>query len=99
MKLQYLAIGERFEYEGQVFVKTGPLTASGEIGGQRLIPRHAVLRPVGATTGPAAASAGAGEDRRLAAFERFYSVCSGLVPPDGQAELAAARQRFLQEIA
>ena len=38
MKLQHLAIGARFEFEGQVYVKTGPLTASAEQGGQRVIP-------------------------------------------------------------
>jgi hypothetical protein len=102
MKLQQLAIGERFEYEGQVFVKTGPLTACGEMGGQRMIPRHAMLRPAGAavtaaTTAPAAVVAD--EARVHAAFVRFYLVCADLLPPASQAELAAARQRFLQEIA
>lgn len=99
MKLQHLAIGERFEYEGQVFVKTGPLTACGEMGGQRMIPRHAMLRPVGAAVTPVPAAVVADEARVHAAFERFYSVCADLVPPTSQAELAAARQRFLQEIA
>ena len=37
-------MGARFEYEGVVYFKTGPLTASSEAGGQRIIPRHAVLR-------------------------------------------------------
>ena len=47
MRLQHLALGERFEFEGQVFAKTGPLTASPEAGGgQRLIPRHADLKPL-----------------------------------------------------
>ncbi len=98
MKLQHLAIGERFEYEGQVFVKTGPLTACGEMGGQRMIPRHAMLRPVAAAT-PVPAAVVADEARVHAAFERFYLVCADLVPPASQAELAAARQRFLQEMA
>ena len=46
MKLQHLAIGARFEYEGVVYVKTGPLTAASEEGGQRIIPRYAILRPL-----------------------------------------------------
>ena len=37
-------MGARFEYEGVVYVKTGPLTASSEEGGQRIIPRYAILK-------------------------------------------------------
>ena len=44
MKLQHLSMGARFEYEGVVYVKTGPLTASSEDGGQRIIPRYAILK-------------------------------------------------------
>lgn len=39
-------MGARFEYEGNVYVKTGPMTASSEQGGQRIIPRYATLRPL-----------------------------------------------------
>ena len=44
MKLQHLSMGARFEYEGVVYVKTGPLTASSDVGGQRIIPRYANLK-------------------------------------------------------
>ena len=44
MKLQQLAMGARFEYEGVTYVKTGPMTASSDAGGQRIIPRYANLR-------------------------------------------------------
>ncbi len=33
MKLQHLAIGDRFEYDGKIFGKTGPLTAASDEGG------------------------------------------------------------------
>ena len=46
MKLQQLAIGDRFEYDGRILVKTGPLTASSDDGGQQMIPRYAVLKPL-----------------------------------------------------
>lgn len=46
MKFQLLPIGARFEYEGNIHVKTGPLTATSEESGQRLIPRSAVLKPL-----------------------------------------------------
>lgn len=38
-------MGARFEYEGVEYVKTGPQLASGP-GGQKLIPKYAVLRPL-----------------------------------------------------
>ena len=38
MRLQDFPIGARFEYEGAIYVKTGPLTASSEQGKQRIIP-------------------------------------------------------------
>lgn len=44
MKFQHLPIGARFEFEGKRFTKTNPLVASEEGGGQRMIPRYAVLR-------------------------------------------------------
>jgi len=46
MRLQDLPVGTRFEYQGKVFVKTGPITAASETGGQQMIPRHAVLKPL-----------------------------------------------------
>lgn len=46
MKLQDLPVGARFEYQGRIFVKTGPITATAEDGGQRMIPRYADLRPL-----------------------------------------------------
>ena len=46
MKFQDLPVGARFEYQGKVFVKTGPITAASEAGGQQMIPRYADLRPL-----------------------------------------------------
>lgn len=43
MKIHQLPMGARFEYEGQTYVKTGPLLGAGA-GGQRLIPKYAVLK-------------------------------------------------------
>lgn len=100
MKLQHLAIGTRFEYEGTIYVKTGPMTACAETGGQKLIPRHAILKSLAAT--PAETQAATGEwldtARVRAAFDRFLECCEKLVPNAGQRELADASQRFLDSI-
>lgn len=101
MKLQQLAMGARFEYEGVAYVKTGPLTASSEAGGQRIIPRYANLTPLDV---PVAASSQAPIKGRLeavrvrTAFERFYESCERLLPENQRGELAVARQQFLDAI-
>ena len=97
MKLQHLAIGDRFEYDGKIFVKTGPLTASSDQGGQQVIPRYAVLTPLDQ---PAPGNRTAGRERVnkaavLAAFDRFYRTSERLSDPGAHAELAKARAEFI----
>ena len=101
MKLSQLPIGGRFQYEGKVFVKTGPLTASSGKGGQTMIPRSAILTPLDM---PAVQETKAGQTRKvteatlLAAFEEFFGVCNRLVDDAGKFDLAAARQKFLMRV-
>lgn len=97
MKLQHLPLGARFEYEGVVYVKTGPLTATAEQGGQRVIPRYAVLKPLDVAV-PEPAASGRGQLSRtavLAAFEDFYTASRALVGEAGETALAEARAAFL----
>ncbi len=97
MKLQHLAIGDRFEYDGKIFVKTGPLTASSESGGQQLIPRYAMLKPLDLPP-PDSRSTSRGklsEATVRAAFDRFYRTSERLINLSDQPELAKARAAFL----
>ena len=101
MNLQHLAIGARFEYEGAVYVKTGPLTAASEEGGQRVIPRYAILKPLNvpaAESNPSSVKGRLEAVRVRAAFERFYESCERLVPEGSRNELAEAREQFLAAI-
>lgn len=100
MKLHDLAIGARFEYNGQVFVKTGPITATSEEGGQQMIPRYAVLKPldVPAAETPAPAQQKVSETAIRIAFERFYQVALRATPAAAHEDLEAARDRFLRAI-
>jgi hypothetical protein len=100
MKVQEIPVGARFEYQGRVFVKTGPITATAEDGGQRMIPRYADLRPLDRPL-----SAGRpGPRRRLdeakvrAAFDEFHRTCLRITDDFSRPELEAARQRFLAEL-
>jgi len=43
MKIHQLPLGARFEYNGQQYVKTGPLVGSGQAGA-KLIPKYAVVK-------------------------------------------------------
>lgn len=59
MKFPQLPIGARFRWQGELYRKTGPMTAYAETGaGQKLIPRSAVVEPLqdGAAEPPAAAA-------------------------------------------
>lgn len=105
MKLQHLALGERFEFEGQVFAKTGPLTASPEAGGgQRLIPRHAELKPLDrVSTAPDSDRQPAAERRRwLQSIAAYHATARQLLTlgDDAQrlAELDAAYRRLLEKL-
>ena len=101
MKFTQIPLGTRFEFEGKIFSKTGPMTASAEDGsGQRLIPRYAVLKPADGVM-PAAEAAPVrqlDEARVVAAFDSFYGSCLRLVDDFSKAELEAARQGFLAAI-
>ncbi len=97
MKLNQLPLGARFEYDGQIFTKTGPLTAAAENGGQRMIPRYATLRPLGEPPPAAAPQTGRqlDEARVLAAFDNFFQTCQRLTDDFSKPRLEAARQTFL----
>jgi hypothetical protein len=99
MKIHQIPNGTRFEYEGEEYVKTGPLFAAGK-GGQRLIPKYAVLRVLGDVEPvhvAAMAKSIAVDDVELA-FEQFYADCKTWVPGSQESALAAARQRFLAAV-
>ncbi|MCG2577510.1 hypothetical protein LZ012_10940 [Dechloromonas sp. XY25] len=98
MKLQHLAIGDRFEFHGKIFVKTGPVTASSEEGGQQMIPRYAVLKPIDVPTrddDKPGLRRKVEEKKVLAAFDDFYRTCSELLDASALPALAEARERFL----
>lgn len=100
MKFQQLAVGARFEFQGKVHVKTGPLTATAEQGGQVLIPRYAVLKPLDLPEPelPGAALRRIDVGRVRKAFEAFYAVAVKNADPAAEAALAAARVAFFEAL-
>ena len=95
MKIHQLPEGARFEYKGEEYVKTGPMFGTGPNGPQ-LIPRSAVLRPIGereATRESGNDSVASAEVLR--AFNAFYAECRAVVPGEQQKTLELLRGKFL----
>jgi len=99
MKIHQLPEGARFEYEGEEHLKSGPMFATGR-NGRRMIPRYAVLKPLGALASEAPPAKGdmLPRARVLAAFAAYDEECARQLPPEQRAALAAARERFLAAI-
>ncbi|MDD5248185.1 MAG: hypothetical protein PHY45_04320 [Rhodocyclaceae bacterium] len=99
MKIHQLPQGARFVYEGKEYVKTGPMFATSN-GQQRLIPKYAVLEPLGEaeSTREEAKPDFLARARVLRAFETFYAECKLRVPDHQQTALAAARGEFLKAL-
>lgn len=99
MRIHQLPIGTRFEYDGQEYVKTGPMIGTSDAG-QRLIPKHAELRPLD--------NVEMARDEKpsetllradvLEAFATFYAQCQALAPETRRAELETARDSFLKAL-
>lgn len=98
MKIHQLPPGARFEYEGEEYVKTGPLLGTGK-GGQRLIPKYAVLKVQG-TSEPMRDKQLTALSRAavLAAFEKFYAGCEPHVAEEHREGMRAARADFLKAL-
>ncbi|MGE5466267.1 MAG: hypothetical protein ACM3Y9_02470 [Ignavibacteria bacterium] len=99
MKIHQLPLGARFEFEGEEYVKTGPLFGTGPRG-PRLIPKYAVLRslePTAAAPEPAREHPLA-RARVLQAFDAFCARCRTLVPDERGAALEEARRAFLDAL-
>ncbi len=98
MKFHDLPLGARFELEGAVYVKSGPVLANKEGSGEsRFMARYKVVTPLdGATAKPKAASGKMlKEEAVLAAFESFYGRCQEVLAGLG-GELPAERLAALQ---
>lgn len=99
MKIHHLPLGARFEYLGEEFVKTGPMYATGKSGGQRLIPKYAVLKVLGdSQAADGVKTKGMAPAAVLEAFEDFYATCLNVAPEDKHPELKTARERFLKAL-
>jgi hypothetical protein len=97
MKIHQLPYGARFLYQGEEYVKTGPMFGTGK-DGQKIFPRYLVLQPLDEQ--PAAVPNKVEvlpKEAVLKAFETFYAECKSLIGGEDQGEaLNSARKKFLK---
>ena len=110
-KFSLLAIGDTFEFQGERYTKSGPLTASRlENGSQRMIPRSAVVAPLSGAASPAAPieAKQLPADQVLEAFEHYHKGCLEWLAMTEKVDAAlaasireameTAKERFLEEL-
>lgn len=110
-RFSLLAIGEAFEYQGEQYTKSGPLTASRtENGTQRMIPRSAVV--ITLTGAPVPTTDVEGKQlpagQVLEAFEHYHKGCLEWLAMTEKVDetlaanireaMESARERFLAEL-
>jgi hypothetical protein len=112
MKFQQIKIGQKFEYQGNTYVKSSPLVASHtETGEQKLIPRYAaiVVTDTPLTSADKKPASNLNTEQVQIAFDKFYDCYLDSlqkVKPEIEAQalksfqnkLDNARQRFLNEL-
>lgn len=103
MRFSQLPVGQRFEFEGVRYVKTGPMLAAEEAGGKtRFIGKYAMVQPLGGseTAAPAATTMPQAVDAAAvaAAFEDFYRQARAIVDQLGAEADAATVSRARHEL-
>lgn len=94
-------MGQRFEFEGAVHTKVGPVTARDERSGRQcMVSRSAAASLLGASApAPPAGWAALDSDRVRAAFDRYHAAAETALtvrdPEQVRAVLAPARAEFL----
>ena len=113
MKFHLLPVGEKFEYQGEIYIKADKLIANAEQSGKnRLIPRSANVKPLNSATD---ASPRVVEEHQtqtakvLQQFDNYHQQClqclsdihdlndAGTIDKKKK-ELEAARQRFIDSL-
>lgn len=98
MRFTQLPVGQRFEFEGVRYVKTGPMLAAEEAGGKsRFIGKYAMVQPLGdaAVAAPAAITTAQSMDATAvtAAFEEFCREARNIIDTLGAEADASAVSR------
>ena len=102
MKIHQLPYGARFIYQGEEYVKSGPMFGTGK-DGQKIIPRYAVLQALDepaecAASTPQAPGDAVSRAEVLRAFANFCLQCRALIADDQAGAFERARNQFLNAV-
>lgn len=98
MKIHLLPLGARFLFEGREYVKTGPMIGTGPEGA-RFFPKYQLLQPLDQPPSPPAGAAASLPRARVEqALTGLFAQIEALVPEAQRPALAAARERFWDEL-
>lgn len=99
MKFPQVPLGQRFLFQGESYLKIGPLTARRERDGEnRLIPRSALVSLPQAGDSGAAAQAGSPSEHGWRALEAYEQVLRSSLLPDGEEGDRALEARLDQAL-
>lgn len=107
MKFKLLSIGQKFEYQGDVYVKTSPLIASNvKSSHNKMIPRYAILNLLddSGNNTPLINNKTISSQETLIAFNLFYEKCittleeHGVLIPEIKNKLDQSRDEFTQSL-
>ncbi len=107
MKFKLLSIGQKFEYDGEVYVKTSPLVASNvKTSANKMIPRYATLTLLdeAGTQQQKIKKDAVDAQEILNAFNIFYEKCiatlenNNVLVPLIKDEIDKARDEFTQHL-
>ena len=105
MKFKLLSVGQKFEHEGETYVKTSPLIANNlKTGQSKMIPRYAVLTLLdeAGTQKQKINEDTVNSQETLTAFNHFYEKCmatledNNVLVPLIKDEIDKARDEFTQ---
>lgn len=99
MKFKLLSIGQKFKYQGEVYVKTSPIIASNiKTAHNKMIPAYAMLELLeqSITEKEIKKQKTLSSEQVVKAFNEFFASCVILI--DDKAALDIARDKFMQSI-
>lgn len=97
MKFKLLAIGDKFEYQDETYVKTSPIIASNISNNHnKMIPGYAVVKLLNHSGNQATINESLSSEKVIQAFNVFYTSCLALI--EDKEALQTARDEFMQRL-
>lgn len=97
MKFKLLAIGDKFELQGEVYVKTSPIIASNvSTNHNKMVPGYTTVTLLTQGGKEASVKENLNREEVMTAFNEFYSSCLTLL--EDKTALETARDKFIKTL-